>query len=293
MAQATKGWETINNDTHPGRGWWAQRRVTADNRTLWFDIGSPTMQFCYSDGVYLGSRKNMEDAKALCERGKVEGYVMSDEEMTMSTEEQFKSLKLKGTLKWTLVTKGNWIADTIGEEKQPPRIRELDGKTFAVYRDANYLGCEETLKLAQMRAMINAKSDRNRVMRLWEQSNPGELPPYLQMTDGERAEWWRRNPPKRKEVASVAPRTGGTPGEGRPVKAARPPKAEKPSTLDPASALTVVNTTNPKQPGSAPHARWALLLAGGHATVGAFLEAGGNPETLKNAVAKGYVKLGG
>lgn len=286
MVSATAGWEQIDQTTHPGRGWWAQRRVMPDGRVLWFDIGSNVLQFCYSDGVYIGSRKNILEARALCERGKREPYVMDDPRM--STAEEWKLAKRKFTLKWAKVNKADHHAEVPEGEKQPPRIRELDEKTFAVYRDSRYLGSEATLGEAKIRAELNTRSDRNRVMRLWEQTNPGELPPYLMLTDGEREEYWRRNPPKRREPpASVRPPKER--GDAKPPKLAR---VEKPSDLDGSAVLTIVNTANPKQAGSSAHGRWSLLLGGGHATVADFLQAGGNPETLKNAVAKGYAKLG-
>lgn len=294
-------WHSLNNDTHPGRGWWAERKISAEGRVLWIDIASPVLQFCYSDGVYIGSRKNILEARALCERGKKEAYV-ADETPVLTTEQQYKELKIKPILKWEEIDKSNVHAAPIEGESAHARIRRLDETTYVVYRDSKYLGGEATLKDAKMRAEINRVSERNRIMRLWEQTHPEELPPFLLLTETERAEHWRRNPPRAKVKPSLTGKTGGAPSEDPTSKrireatagrAPKPAKAPKPDSLDPSASLTVVNAANPKKAGSAAHGRWALLLEGGHATVQAFLDAKGNPETLKNAVAKGYVKLGG
>jgi hypothetical protein len=48
---------------------------------------------------------------------------------------------------------------------------------------------------------------------------------------------------------------------------------------------------NPKRPGSGAHARWELVKQHSGRSVGAFLAAGGNAETLHNAVKTGCVTL--
>lgn len=295
----TDHWQTLDSSTHPGRGWWAQRCVTKDGRVLWFDIASNVLQFCYSDGVYIGSRKNILEARALCESGKREAYVMDNPVPT--TEQQWKESKLKMTLKWEQVDKANWHAEPPEGEKLPPRIRSLDEKTFAVYRNAEYLGCEETLLLAQKRAVLNKRSERNRVMILWEHAHPGELPPYLLTTAEERDEYWRRHPPVRRSAPAVAapkPKSEkrvALETEGGGTRTSTGMRAAKPKGDVPSGVLSLLNGTNPKKPGSSAAGRWALLFehAGKGSTVAAFIEAGGNPETLGNAMAKGHVKVEG
>lgn len=103
-------------------------------------------------------------------------------------------------LKWEAVDKSNWHAAVEGESL-PARIRMLDAKTYAVYRNGKYLGGETTLAAAQERAVTNAISEKNRVMKLWEEAHPNELPPGLQLTEWERAEFWRRNPPASRPAA--------------------------------------------------------------------------------------------
>ena len=129
-------------------------------------------------------------------------------------------------LEWTQADKSNWHAEVDGE-RLPARIRMLDAKTYAVYRDGKYLGGEPTLEQAKKRVDLNCVSERNRVVRLWEQTHPGELPPGLQLTAAERALFWERNPPK------AAPRMAATGGRGvgkpaKPVADAAEAKVKEP-----------------------------------------------------------------
>jgi hypothetical protein len=169
------------------------------DRLLHIDVGSPHI-FCYCDGVYLGTETRMDLAHKRCESNTKGDYVMEFE----TTEQVWKKLKPKpAPLAWTDQGKDTWHAPG---DHAPARIRCLDEKTFAVYRDGQYLGCEKDLTTAKMRADINLRSQRNEVMRLWEQKHPGELPPGLQLTTVERAEYWRRNPPANTAVRTTAPK---------------------------------------------------------------------------------------
>lgn len=119
-------------------------------------------------------------------------------------------------LKWEPVTKGSWKEwhATVEGESLPVRIREQDKKTYSVYRNAKYLGSESSLDDAKKRAVVNQQSQKNRVMRIWEREHPNELPPGLQLTDGERAEYWRvhaESKPKAKSASAGGTRTGRIP----------------------------------------------------------------------------------
>lgn len=114
--------------------------------------------------------------------------------------------KNKSAIKWTSTDKSNWSAVVDGESL-PARIRSLDTRTFAVYRDGKYLGSESTLALAQARCADGKLSEKNRTMRAWEEAHPDELPPGLRLTDMERVEYWRRHPSAR--PAPVVRATGG------------------------------------------------------------------------------------
>jgi len=74
-----------------------------------------------------------------------------------------------------------------------------------------------------------------------------------------------------------------------------PEKKEKRISADGAAdqktAVILFEGENPKKEGTAPHKRWELLVQHHEKTVAEFLEAGGNPVTLKNAIASGYATL--
>jgi hypothetical protein len=106
-----------------------------------------------------------------------------------------------------------WHA-VIDGESLPARIRELDKKTYSVYRNGKYLGSEPSLDSAKQRAVINQQSQKNRVMRIWEREHPNELPPVIQLTDAEREEYWRVH-------AASKPKTGRT-TSAAPAQAVRP-----------------------------------------------------------------------
>ncbi len=105
-----------------------------------------------------------------------------------------KAKQLK--LAWTQNDKSNWSAP-VPDEKLPARIRELDKKTFSCFRDGKYLGSEPTMDDAKKRVVLNQQSEKNRTMRAWEQAHPNELPPFLRLTEAERAMYWERHPPQR------------------------------------------------------------------------------------------------
>ena len=188
--------------------------------------------------------------------------------------------------------RNQWLAPLQGTEANPPRIKQLDERTFACYRDGTYLGCEATLALAQARCVANVVSGRNRALAEWEQNNPGELPPFLELTPGERAEWWRRNPPKPIDMTSGKFGRPATPAAEvitRGVVVQRP-KGKK-AAAAPQGTIRVLNATNPKRAGTPAHARWAALYAHDGKTVAAYAAARGNLTTLRNAVAKKHVEV--
>jgi len=280
-----------------------QRAVCDNGRVLYLCVGSPHV-FCWSDGEYLGTEPTVEAARRLCVSGKRRDYVV---DTLVTTEAAFKAAKLK-IAKWEKIDKVEWRAAPEGESKLPQRIRQLDAKTFAVYRDGKYLGSEATLELAQKRCALNAVSEKNRVMHLWEQAHPDELPPFLQLTPEERAEYWLRHPPQPRARAVVGtPKAVG--GAGVPVVPATPGQRAKAGLIEdagggntkaprakrtgdvPSGTIRVANGTNPKKAGSGAAKRWDLLFSHDGKTVAEFLAAGGNPETLANAMTKGNVEV--
>lgn len=119
-----------------------------------------------------------------------------------------KDVPLKGGgFEWVAVAKDQWHG-RVPEGKLPPRIRQLDAKTFCCYRDGRYLGSEASMVLAFDRIKSNHQSDKNVALAIWQKAHPDELPPGLALTDAERAEYWRHNPPKGGKVAAPAQSRG-------------------------------------------------------------------------------------
>lgn len=274
--------------------------ATAGRRLLWICVGSPNL-YCFSDGKYLGSETTMAAAKRRCEKNERGKYVSQP----MTTEEEFKALKPK-PVKMVWVSskdmKDTWTS-VVKDEKVPARIRKLDERTWATYRNGEYLGSEATRNNAEMRAAINKRSDENRVMRLWEKLHPDELPPYLMMTDEERKLYRERNPPARITRAPSGAKVVEDPatrklrealaqeGSGGRAGRAKVAKAGGKAAAAPEGIIRVLKADNPKKAGSDAHARWALLFTMNGKTVKEYAEAKGNLTTLENAVKKGNVKV--
>ncbi len=106
-----------------------------------------------------------------------------------------------GELQWLQIDKNQWIAEGY-TTTTPPRIKKLDAKIFAVYRDCRYLGCEPDLDTAKSRAQLNQRSETNREMD-WQRAHPDEQPLGLRLTEGERKQGWQDTPPR------AAPRSTG------------------------------------------------------------------------------------
>jgi hypothetical protein len=263
------------------------------NRLAWITVGSPT-HFCYSDGNYLGSAEDMKTARRICEKGKI----MVDE-VVASTETEYKELKNKPKWKWEPSGVKDEIRAVVEGEKVPARIRTLDKQTHAVYRGGRYLGSEDSLDKAKMRAALNKVGEKNRVMRLWEKTHPDELPPALAMTDEERKEYWRHNPPPKPKplvpgavkhsAAREALAAEGSAGKPARAKAARA-TGDSPVAV-PTGIIRVIKADNPKKAGTGAHERWAKLFSFDGKTVEAYAAAKGNLTTLENAVKKGCVKV--
>jgi hypothetical protein len=125
-----------------------------------------------------------------------------------TTEEDWDELPKAQRLKleWRALDKWNWHADIDGEEL-PARIRAMDAKTFACYRNAKHLGCEATLESAKKRIDLNIISEFNRVARAWEKEHPFELPSRFLFTQAERDKFRDHAPPARPREPGVAKRS--------------------------------------------------------------------------------------
>jgi len=190
------------------------------------------------------------------------------------------------TLKWTAgqgKDKNQWMCPK-------GRIKQIDNVTFACWAGPKYLGSEKTLKLAQARVGNGKLSDRNIAIAAWEKKG-GQGKPPVPLTKAELAEHHMRYPPVKaaKPIDPVkAPKRAALAGVGTPT-----PKGRGRTTDVPTSGIIRVKqgATVPKKPGTAPHARWTTLWGYDGKDVAAYAKAGHNMETLRNAIAGGYVNV--
>jgi hypothetical protein len=215
-----------------------------------------------------------------------------------------------------------WLAVKPEGDICPPRVRSssrnADGvEIYFCYRNGKYLDLAESLDAAK-RVVEKGEKNTDRdasVKRIKEyvDKNPLDILPYLSLTQEERTAIrvtypWAAPAPSKVRAALERPRRAGEaedPGtarlraelateaavrRGRDV-AAKPKRADLQVTMADAK-LVRLRDDNPKTPGSAAHKRWETLFAAcaEGKTVAAFEAAGGNGETLRNAIAKGYVR---
>lgn len=220
-----------------------------------------------------------------------------------------------GVLEWTQHGKDTWLApDPEGDASRAGgRVKMLaqgwldkaNQPIFMVYRDAEYLGSDPTLEAAQRRAQYREKSAN--VLRDTIHG-PDGLPAFLAVTKEERA---KVRAAARATVAAVpgkadtlrvtlpepaAARAAATRNDlaaERQTSRAERRTAKKTGVLDRDAVIKVTVDKNPRKPGTGAHARFALLMEHGGKTVGTFLDAKGNPETLENAIKDGRVSLEG
>lgn len=115
-----------------------------------------------------------------------------------------------GGFEWVPVAKDEWHG-VVPNGQLPPRIRQLDGKTFCCYRDGKYLGSEASMALAFERIKSNHQSDKNVALAIWQKKYPDELPPFLALTDAERAEYWRHSGVQARAPSRGSPQQYKTP----------------------------------------------------------------------------------
>lgn len=102
----------------------------------------------------------------------------------------------KDSFNWINPQKDRWLTSAIPDgETCTPRVQRLNDEWFSCFRDGKYLGHEPTLEKAQERCEIGKVSDRNQQLLDWERDHPGELPPFLTLTEEERRQIRMRAPP--------------------------------------------------------------------------------------------------
>lgn len=205
----------------------------------------------------------------------------------------------------SMTDKDKWSLDHIPDgDAHAPRItrssKNTDGSyAYFVYRDAKYIDACPTLVEAQ-------KVARTGKMRQDRIDSIARIKKFVDNGNRDAEAFKKLNKHEQQVVADVYP--GAMPKrsemEAKGVKAPRmtrddlKTKAEKRAekvTLPLESKIARVRDGNPKKEGTDPWKRWQLMFAYADESksVEEFIKAGGNPTTLKNAVAQGWVKVKG
>jgi hypothetical protein len=231
------------------------------------------------------------------------------------------------SLRWTddTVPGTGWISTTTPKgERVPARIRlssrNSDGSySYFCYRDADGIAIAKSLDEAKRKCEIGKQPKLSDNVLRYVEDHPLDIPWWLKLTDKERAAIRAQYPyaaPPASRVDRVLSsivkkgRNGGPdlsdPGTQKllaemaakeaagATAAATGRVAAKPRTtaLETAEGRLVrLKEGNPKKPGTWAHKRWEALFAACDKPASAYRLAGGNLETLANAISKGYVKI--
>lgn len=202
---------------------------------------------------------------------------------------------LRPPLEWKEVSSTEWRATQ--DDGRFARITMRTGQhmnvqpSFYCYvdSDSTYLGHEHDLEHAKIRVV-----DRRRDARaLWHEL-PGGYPAFLAVSDeGRRAAWAefektkkaeQRNTPEAKQAEAIR---RGIQAEQEVQKVARQQSKkskEAAAVLSETAVIKILTEGNPRKPGTGAHARFEKLREFNGKTVGAYAAAGGNLETLTNAI---------
>jgi hypothetical protein len=202
--------------------------------------------------------------------------------------------------------------------------KELDGTyKFYAYRSGRIMGRRDTVQDAQHLAESGKADDRKDAVYDYAKNHSGDVPMFLRLTEDERRQvrqHFKYDAPRQSDLVKFAKERGATDVKDPSTRkfleelaktkavadegAAKTPRAASAKTstprparsdVDPAAVMSRTRDGNPKKAGSGAYARWTLMFT--HcdrgSTVGEFLAAGGNPETLRNAIIKGFAAVTG
>lgn len=216
-----------------------------------------------------------------------------------------------------------WTSNVPAGEKVPARIkissRNSDGSySYFCYRNAEAVAVRHELKDAMRACEIGKQSKLSDSVLAYVTDHPLEIPPFLALSEGERRavrEQYGYAAPAASRVAAAQERgvrrdagddsdpgtralraqlaREGSGAQGRAARAAEgaAPRPKKTALEAAEGRLVRAKDGNPKKPGTGAHKRWETLFAACGGTVAAYRDAGGNMETLANAVAKGHVRI--
>lgn len=166
----------------------------------------------------------------------------------------------------------NWYADSPLPDTVGGRVRLLSGgkggKAYLAYREGMYLGFEKSLEEAQALAESGKRKESATIV---EHARMVAVEPTVPFDDR-----------KVQEARTIRQQMRGDRKAG---------KSKKEITLDRDRRIKMLTTENPRRPGSGAHQRFAKLMGFDGKLVGAYLDAGGNPETLSNAAAAGRASM--
>ena len=236
--------------------------------------------------------------KPKAEKPKTAKVVSIEDAIKVSTSKK-SPWKWRGHEDEPSIAKNEWFTTEFPDgDISCPRIKKIDDKTYGCYRNAQYLGSVRTLEEAKQKCYLGEKTPLDIEVKKWEKEHPGELPPFLVLTDSERKAFRHHNPPKpgapsarERERPKEDPATtrlrevigAVDKGQRRATKAAE--KAALSGTI------ARLKDGNPKKAGTGAHKRWAVLFEHVGKTVEDYAQARGNMTTLENAIKAGYVKL--
>ncbi len=216
-----------------------------------------------------------------------------------------------------------WVAEkTPGDERSPPRVRRSglnsDGSySYFCYRDGRAVAVVHDLETAKTACARGPNPKLSDAVIRYVDEHPGEVPPFLLLTEAERRAARSQYPYAVPGAAKVRAalergnrgdagddadegtarlreelaRSGTAPRGGK--RAAVPPKRSGEAAPSREGVMRRIRDGNPKKVGSGAYKRWEYMFehCARGSTVAQYEEAKGNPETLANAVRAGYVKI--
>lgn len=246
----------------------------------------------------------------------------------------------RGTWKWIEEVRGErWTTPLIptGDAcvARVQRSFSRNGKTRAwdyyAYRSTEYLGSRDSPEKAMVLAQSGEKAPIADAVTRFVDEHPGEIPPFLALTEAERravvaqyphaaprpeqvraglakqgrergarSEWPfaadESDPSTRAYLAQASRARGGSEGGAMTTPSGRPStrRGKGAALADTSQRLALVGAPlNPARPDSGRYARYQLIFDAAAAghTVAQLLAAGGNEVTLGKCVAKGHVEL--
>lgn len=221
--------------------------------------------------------------------------------------------KKRGTWSWHEVDKGKrWTSalipdgDWCGARVERSFSKAIDGTfDYYAYRNGKILGKRKAHEEAQGMCERGEADVRRGQLDYYLNDHPGDMPAFLKLTEEERAcirKHYTYAVPKEDRTVAARRKLNDAGDDSDRTKQLRVQLAgskgqvvaKAPRTRElaetPQGKLKRAREGNPKKAGTAAFGRWDLLLkhCDKGSTVAVFLKDGGNAETLRNAILKGF-----